>query len=905
MPVLVGKRPWEPLVNRGNEPPVGFRRKPAGPWRTAQSALLRNPFAALNVRGPLPADEALADRGINYSTYLGGTGGDVIFAIATREDGAVYLAGGTESLDIFNDGSMSRYKGSDGFVALLAPDGQRVLHSVVLGGAGDLDQVEALVLRGATLYAAGFTNSSDFPTTPGAAQREYQGNGDGFLVELSADDLTVTSSTFMGGSGSDVVTAVAADAGGHVFVAGLTSSDDFLDPSTGGFSSAAGDAFLLKQGPAGQREFGRRFGGSGGDFAIALGLDAQADVAVVGGTTTSPDLPVKGALQPEFAGGENDAFIAVFDHQGGALRSATYWGGSEGDQTLGIATDGSGAAYLVGSSYSGDFPVTAGLEGSAGEFRGFVVQFMLGDGDSLSLGYSQLLGGVASALFGTGASDIAVDGAGNPVIVGMTNSPDFPVLHAPEPDYAGGGDAFIAVLNRQNGDVEFSTFLGGSSIDQPYAVAMAGDAIYVAGTTDSTDFPAVAPLQGRPYGGDGFVTRIVTHPVASACLYVTSGSAGSVSVLDAARRRVTGVLAGGGALAPNVSAITVAPDGRLAYVLETGSPIVATGAEAKASVAVVDTTTGVVLGRFGTLVSPRDIFLSTDGAEIYVTDQAGLTDFDVLSWQRRATVPLSGASRAAVDPDAGFAYVLGDNGSHIYVIGLDAPHIVRDFALGPSSLALAVSLAPRAQALVVVESLTSQIVMRDTDSGTVRWAVRVGPGARSIALTPDERLLFVGHRYSSGTVSVVDMLAQRVVAVVSFKDGVDDVAVTPDGAFLYITTGTAQQVWVMDTKTLQIIGNIQIGQAAEQVAIGTSQRGCRVAVPCEGDCNSDGDVKIDELVTAVGILLGTVEQCACASLAHTDPPTIDYLVGAVRASLEGCPTVDSTSALHLTENATP
>lgn len=868
-------------VNLGLRPPTFGHQFDSRLRKWLYPLAVPNPGAGLS--------EPDGGRGIDYSTYFGGQGSDVIHGIVVGDDGAIYVAGGTTSLDFLEDGSTARYGGFDPFVLLLAPDGRQVVRSKVISGSGDFDLALAVYLQGDMLYVAGSTNSSDFPITADAVQLDYRGHVDGFLLKLNAHDLATVYSTYIGGSGGDSVSGVAANALGEVFLTGVTTSSDFPVGSAQAACRVDGDAFLLKLDPSlSSLDYGVCVGGSGEDSPRALELYDDGGEAVLVGVTESSDFPTRQALQPEFGGAENDAFVAVIDQQSGELISATYWGGSFGDEAFGVAMDSSGAAYVVGLSDSLDFPVTRAFDGPpAAELRGFISKFVLGDGHSMSLGYSRLLGGTAPSFFGTAALGVVVDAAGSPVVVGNTNSPDFPVQHAPQPGYAGFGDTFVTVLSGDDGEMGFSTFVGGSLLDTAYGVAVAGDAIYVAGVTQSTDFPVVQPFQGRPYGGDAFLTRIVSHRVASVCLYVTNGNAASVTVLDAARRHTVGVL-GDGMLAPSVSAIAVASDGGSAYILERSG----------VGVAVVDTKTGEVVRRFGTFMIPRDLFLSRDGGTAYVIDEAGLTDFDAANGEPLTTVPMFQASRAAVDQAGGVAYVLGDNGSHVYVIELSDPQIIRDFALGPGSLAVDVALAPQEQLVLVVESLLSQLVARDTGSGAVRWQVPIGPGAQTVVVSPDERLSFVGHRYGTGAVTVVDMGAQRVVALLSFESSVEDLAVTPDGASLYITTGAAGQVWVVDIKTLQVIGSIPIGRPTEKVALGTSRNGCQVEIPCDGDCNGDGEVKVAELVTAVGISLGTVDRSACASLGDSDPVTIDYLVGAVRSSLEGCPAAGDASAIR-------
>jgi len=142
------------------------------------------------------------------------------------------------------------------------------------------------------------------------------------------------------------------------------------------------------------------------------------------------------------------------------------------------------------------------------------------------LAYSTYLGGSGS---NTGLGDvglgIAVDGSGNIYVAGYTGSTDFPTANALQS--APGGppganyDAFVAKLKADGSALAYSTYLGGSDIDQANGIGVdsAGNA-YVAGYTASTNFPTIHALQTTsPGGGDAFVAKISAD--GSALLYST------------------------------------------------------------------------------------------------------------------------------------------------------------------------------------------------------------------------------------------------------------------------------------------------------------------------------------------------------------------------------------------------
>jgi len=126
--------------------------------------------------------------------------------------------------------------------------------------------------------------------------------------------------------------------------------------------------------------------------------------------------------------------------------------------------------------------------------------------------YATFLGGGSGDI----VRDVAVDSAGDMVVVGSTYSEDFPVLNAYQPTYAGGftdnihlvgGEGFVTRLSRE-GELLWSTFIGGSGLDGCLGVEMFGGEIVVMGVTNSTDFPVVGGVGQQTYGGggaDGFV----------------------------------------------------------------------------------------------------------------------------------------------------------------------------------------------------------------------------------------------------------------------------------------------------------------------------------------------------------------------------------------------------------------
>ncbi|MCL5670588.1 MAG: SBBP repeat-containing protein, partial [Acidobacteria bacterium] len=198
------------------------------------------------------------------------------------------------------------------------------------------------------------------------------------------------------------------------------------------------------------------------------------------------------------------------------LSYSTYLGGNGGDIGYGIAVDSSGNAYITGTTGSLNFPTTTGgQDTSGGGSDAFVTKF---NPAGSALIYSVYLGG-GDADIGTG---IAVDSAGDAYISGYTSSTNFPTTSGAFQVINGGNiDAFLTKLSPTGTSLVYSTYLGGSGIDYGRAVAVdaSGDA-FVTGSTQSTDFPTMNPLQvGLDGGSDAFLAEF--NPSGTALLYST------------------------------------------------------------------------------------------------------------------------------------------------------------------------------------------------------------------------------------------------------------------------------------------------------------------------------------------------------------------------------------------------
>jgi hypothetical protein len=198
----------------------------------------------------------------------------------------------------------------DAFVAKLNATGSALVYSTYLGGSGIEFGAGIAVDATGSAYVAGETGSSNFPTA-NPLQATPAGNVDAFVARLNAAGSALVYSTYLGGSGYDRADGVAVDRAGNAYVLGLTTSANF--PTVSPIQNAFGggyDAFVAKlKAPGSALVYSTYLGGPGLEFGRAIAVDGTGS-AYVTGRTDSTGLPTANPLQPAFAGGAQDAFVA-------------------------------------------------------------------------------------------------------------------------------------------------------------------------------------------------------------------------------------------------------------------------------------------------------------------------------------------------------------------------------------------------------------------------------------------------------------------------------------------------------------------------------------------------------------------------------------------------------------------
>lgn len=337
-----------------------------------------------------PADTLDADNGfitkLNpsgsafvYSLLLGGGDEDDITALALDTQHRVYVTGFTCSTNFFVKNAFKGVSaqncadgGGDAFVTRLNAAGTDVDYSTYLDGSIESFGHGIAVDSTFHAYVTGSTESSDFPTTPGAFQRTLNAQpipnfpndilqSNAFVTKFSADGQSLVYSTFLGGTANDVAAAIALDPDGRACVTGNATSPDF-PVTSGAFQRTmhgAGDVFVTKFQINGSGLFYSTFlGGSASDGASSIAVDSLGR-AYVTGATSSTNFPVLNPIQAHLAGGQ-DAFVTKLSATGNALFFSTYLGGTQDDSAGSIRLDSSGDAFIGGITSSTNFPTTPG-----------------------------------------------------------------------------------------------------------------------------------------------------------------------------------------------------------------------------------------------------------------------------------------------------------------------------------------------------------------------------------------------------------------------------------------------------------------------------------------------------------------------------------------------------------------
>ena len=487
---------------------------------------------------PPPPTGTLTSLKPTFMSYLGGGADDMARDVSTDAQGNIYIAGSTNSANFpttagafdrtFNSPVLSSYH--DAFITKLSPSGQ-MIWSTYLGGNG-FDRIYALeVDRAGFIYVAGRAGPG-FPVTAGSFQPNFAGGDhggiygaqDGFVCKFRSDGTRVFCSYF-GDSDVLAIRDIAVDDVGDIYVGAATSTGTF--PAAWFINAfqktrrGGSDLVIAKIKTDGSRVLWATYLGGTSDEVTTptVRVDAAHNVYVFTGTM-SANIPVPAGFD-RILNGPSDGYVAKIASTGSQIIWGTFLGGSgkELNETHSMALDPTtGDVIVAAGTTSTDFPVTAGaLQTRLGG---------LGDSKSTGLGTNYPGDGfvtriaangsrIVSSTFiggadGDGAEGVWVDRSGAVYVSGTTYSTNFPVTVTPSRTL-GESELFVTKLAPDLTKLAYSARLGGSNLDIGRACYVdAAGSVYAVGEVRSSDFSMLNALQTLLRGAvDGAIFKFI------------------------------------------------------------------------------------------------------------------------------------------------------------------------------------------------------------------------------------------------------------------------------------------------------------------------------------------------------------------------------------------------------------
>ena len=422
--------------------------------------------------------------------------------------GNIIVVGRTTSTDFpLKDAFQAHINGnSDGTISKFYPNGS-LIFSTYLGGSAQEVPTDVAVDSEDNIIIAGVTGSDDFPVM-NAFQSNFTGGLDGsadcFLTKLSEDGQTLLFSTYFGGTGSDWCYTMNVDSNDRIAISGATVSTDFplLNPHQSAISGSL-DIFLSLFEADGQSLlFSTYLGSTVVDHGRRIGFDSQGDILLTG-IAGIGDLATEGAYQEVHGGGSTDVFLAKF-HVNGTLAYLTFLGGASTEWANDLAIDSEDNIVITGFTMSDDFPIRNSYQDERVDYSDVFITKFTPNGQDIV--FSTYMGGSSSDY----GNAITIGPHDRIIVTGQTNSADFPTtlpLNTTESWY---DNVSLIVLNP-DGLLLVSMIFGGGDNDIGIGVAWhSDDSFIILGYTESADFPIHHAYQGAYGGGeaDMFIIKI-------------------------------------------------------------------------------------------------------------------------------------------------------------------------------------------------------------------------------------------------------------------------------------------------------------------------------------------------------------------------------------------------------------
>lgn len=443
------------------------------------------------------------------ATFIGGSGSDTSFSMEREEaTGRIYVSGETNSTDFpvtANAYDQALDGDFDAFTLRLTGDLSTLVASTYLGGSQREQRCHGRLDGQGNLFVTGHTNSSDFPMTANVYDDSFNGGTpvfnegvDYFIARLDADLSALEASTYLGGTGCEILRCMTVDTDGSVFVSGLTTSADY--PTTAGAydsvfhggSTHGGDTLISRLDNDLTTLLGSTYlGSSADDWAICLLADGAGSVYLTGDAFAGDFPTTPGAYDRTFHGGMyGDIILVRMDTEMTTLEASTFLGGAGGEYGISLLLEENDTLLVCGITQSKDFPTTEGaynMRFNGGERDCFMARF---DRDLTTMSVCTYLGGKSYDSCGV----MGKDEEKNIYLVGNTRSNNYPTTPgAFIEDYMGGstgvpGDVFISKFDpdlstrlysdedtfscTQGGTIDFSLLAGEENADRTYLLLL-------------------------------------------------------------------------------------------------------------------------------------------------------------------------------------------------------------------------------------------------------------------------------------------------------------------------------------------------------------------------------------------------------------------------------------------------
>jgi gliding motility-associated-like protein len=452
-----------------------------------------------------------------WSTFLGGMENDFVYSFTLDKNSNVSFTGFTNSATYPTTTGVydnTQNGNEDIIVTKLNSNASSLIYSTFIGGNRQENGISLDADLSDNLVLTGLTYSTNFPTTLNAFDRTFNspafGGSDIIVVKINSNGTSLIFSTYLGGSSSDGGYSVLLDDKGNSYISGATKSTNF--PTTNGalqrtFSGGNDDAIISKFDPTGSLlAYSTYLGGAKDDLGNAIVIDNSYNI-IVSGVTSSLDFPTTSGVYDQIYNGDNDGFISKIDSIGSSLIFSTFIGGSNGEWARTIALDNSMNIYISGETWSTDYPITLNAYDRTHDSLNDIVISKFNP-TCTKLESSTYLGGRWSDC----AFSIALDIDNNIYITGNTASSNYPVTSDALFRYLNGiNDVIISVINSDLSKLIYSTYLGGSNIEDSWCIKVDSNRIaYILGMTQSADFPVTPGVIDNKYDSlwDIFLSKI-------------------------------------------------------------------------------------------------------------------------------------------------------------------------------------------------------------------------------------------------------------------------------------------------------------------------------------------------------------------------------------------------------------